>query len=244
MNEAKKLTLQMSIFFMIIFVVLSTIIIKEKSNIIFLPKIENSLNNYIEKNYKDLELDKSKIIYKNNQYKIKLMNKNNNNLYFYIKYSNKKITDTYQKDYVEGQSLINHLNKKIEKTILEKTNNKYKVIINNTYNNFSSQVKEKLLNEENIESLKIYTLEIEVSTVWDTTSILNKITNIINELENNSIIPKNYTIIINDIKDITKSVKINNLTKNNDLNLIINDIINNKETSILSENKITYEYLN
>ena len=244
MNEAKKLTLQMSIFFMIVFVVLSTIIIKEKSNIIFLPKIESTLNNYIEKNYKGLELDKSKIIYKNNQYKIKLMNKTNNNLYFYIKYSNKKITDTYQKDYIEGQSLIKHLNKKIEKTILEKTNNKYKVTINNTYNNFSNQVKEKLLTEENIESLKIYTLEIEFSTTWDTTSILNKITETINNLEDNSIFPKNFTIIINDISDITKSVKINNLTKNNDLNLIINDIINNKETSILSENKITYEYLN
>lgn len=244
MNEAKKLTIQMSIFFTIIFVALSTIIIKEKSNIIFLPKIESSINNYIEKHYKDLNLNKSKIIYKNNQYKIKLTDKANDNLYFYINYSNKEITDTYQKDYIEGQSIIKYSNKKIEKKILEKTNNKYKVTINNTYNNFSNQVKEKLLNEENIEALKIYTLEIDISTTWDTTSIVNKITNTINNLEDNSIFPKNYTIIINDINDITKSVKINNLTKNNDLNLIINDIINNKETSILSENKITYEYLN
>ena len=244
MNEAKKLTIQMSIFFTIIFVVLSTIIIKEKSNIIFLPKIETMINNYIEKNYKELNLNKSKIINENNKYKIKLMDKANKNLYFYINYSNKTITDTYKKDYIEGQSLIKYLNKKIEKTILEKTNNKSKVTINNTYNNFSNQVKEKLLKEESIESLKIYTLEIEITTNWETTTILNEITNKINNLEDNGIFPKNFTIIINDINDITKSVKINNLTKNNDLDLIINDIINNKETSILSENKITYEYLN
>ena len=85
------------------------------------------------------------------------MDKTNNNLYFYITYSNKKITDTYQKDYIEGKSLITHLNKKIQKNISKKTNKNYKASINNTYDNFSKKVKKALLKEKDIESLKIYT---------------------------------------------------------------------------------------
>ena len=244
MNEAKKLTIQMSIFFLIIFVTLGTIIIKEKSTILFLPKIENSLNTYIKENYNDIEFEKSKVTYKNNTYSIKLMNKENNNLYFYITYSNKKITDTYQDDYVEGKSLITHLNSKIENIILNKIDKTYKVSINNTYNNFSDKVQEKLIKEENLESLKIYTLETNITTTWDTTSITNEITTLITNLEENNITPKNYTITITDSSDITQSVKITNLTKNDNLNLIISDIINNEKTSILDENNITYEYLN
>lgn len=244
MNEAKKLTIQMSIFFLIVFLILSLIVMKEKSNIILIPKIENIINDYIEENYTNLDLNKSKVTHENNYYTVKLTNKTNKNLYFYINYSKKKITDTYQEDYIEGKSLINHLNKKLEKTISDKTKNNCKVKISNTLNNFSDRVKEKLLTEENIESLKIYTVELEISTTWDSNIITNELTTIINNLETNNITPKNYNITINDLNDITKTVKINNLTKNNDLNIIIDDIIKNKETSILSENKITYEYLN
>lgn len=248
MNEANKLTLQMALFFLIIFVIFGTIIIKEKSTTLFLPKIESSINEYISKNYSTLELTKEEITEKNNTFTMKVMNKTNNNLYFYISYSNKKITDTYQEDYVEGKTLINHLNKKIEKNIKEKTNYNCKAVINNTYNNFSEKVKQILLTEKNIESLKIYTLETEITTSWNYETITNNITNIMTTLEQNNITPKNYTITITDQNDITNAVKISNLTtknlENNNLYIIINDIINNNNTTILSENNITYEYLN
>lgn len=244
MNEAKKLTIQMTIFCTIIFVLLSTIIIKEKSTTLFLPKIENSLNKYITENYNELDLEKTEVTIKDNEYKIKLMNKTNNNLYFYITYSKKTITDTYQKDYIEGKSIITYLNKKLQDNISKKTKQNYKITINNTYDNFSNKIKKQILKEENLESLKIYTLEAEITSKLDNVLIANEINNLINNLEAKNITPKNYTIIINDLDKITKSIKINNITKNDDLNLIIDAIINKTETSILDNNKITYEFLN
>ena len=248
MDKRNKLTLQMFSFFLIIFIIFGTIIINEKKTTIFLPKIENFINEYIEKNYNYIELKKSKITIKNNIYIMKVMNKENNNHYFYIKYFNKQITDTYEEDYFKGQTLINHLNKQIEKTIKQKTNNKYTVIINNTYDNYSSKIKERLLKEKNIETLPIYTIETEITTIWNDEIITNEITNIMTSLNNKNITPKNYTITITDKENITKAVKITNLSikniENNNLSMIINDIINNKKTNILSENKIAYKYLN
>lgn len=248
MNEKIKLTIQMAIFFFIIFTIFSIIIIKEKTTNLLLPKIELKLNDYIMENYNDLDIKKGKTIIENNAYRMKVMNKTNNNLYFYISYSNKKISDTYKKDYVEGKTILEHSNKLIEKIITKKTNITCNIKINNTYNNFSDKVKELILEEKNLESLKIYTLETEISSTWDKTSITSSITNIMTTLEKEKITPKNYTITITDKKDITKSVKITNLTtqniENNNLDIIINDIINNEKTNILSENKITYEYLN
>lgn len=248
MKEQHKLTIQMAFFFLIIFVIFGTIILKEKQDILFLPKIETKLNKYLTTNYSSLNLKTSKIKSKNNKFTMKVMNPTNNNLYFYITYHNKKITDTYEKDYQEGNTLINYLNKEIEKIIKEKTNDSYKVKINNTYDNFSSKIKETLLKEEKLESLKIYTLEKELTTSWDSQTITKTISTIMTTLKAENITPKNFTFIINDKNDITKSVKITNLTtksiENNNLSIIINDIINDNKTSILSENNITYEYLN
>ena len=248
MNEQNKLTIQMAIFFLIVFVSFGTLIIKEKQNILFRPKIENSINEYIANNYNGLDLKKSELNIENNKFTMKLMNKTNNNLYFYITYSNKKITDTYQKDYIEGNSLLPYLNKKIENKINNLYDTNYKVTITNTLDNYSSQIKEKLLKEDKIENIKIYNLELEITTSWDYEYITNKITNTMTTLEQKNITPKNYTIIVTNKNDITQSVKINNLTtkclENNNLTIIINDIINNNNTDILRTYNITYEYLN
>ena len=132
-----------------------------------------------------------------------------------------------------------------KENLLEKKN---KVIINNTYDNYSSKEKERLLKEKNIETLPIYTIETEITTIWNDEIITNEITNIMTSLNNKNITPKNYTITITDKENITKAVKITNLSikniENNNLSMIINDIINNKKTNILSENKIAYKYLN
>lgn len=247
MNEGQKLTLQMSIFFLISFVLLGTLVIKEKQNILFLPKIETSITNYISEKYKNLDINKSKVTEENNVFTMKVTNKNNKNHYFYISYSKKEISDTYKTDYLEGKTILTHLSNKLEKDIENKTNKKYKVTFDNTLNNYSDKVQNKII-EENINDLKIYTIEKEMATTWDINTITNKISDTMTTLEKNNFTPKNYTITITNINDITNSIKIYNLKssllENNKLSIIINDIINEKQSSILKENKITYEYLN
>ena len=115
MNEGQKLTLQMSIFFLISFVLLGTLVIKEKQNILFLPKIETSITNYISEKYKNLDINKSKVTEENNVFTMKVTNKNNKNHYFYISYSKKEISDTYKTDYLEGKTILTHLSNKLEK---------------------------------------------------------------------------------------------------------------------------------
>ena len=247
MNEGQKLTLQMAIFFLISFVLLGTLVIKEKQNILFLPKIETSITNYITKKYNELDISKSKVIEKDNIFKMKVYSNKNKNHYFYITYANKNITDTYKTDYLEGKTILNHLSNKLEKDIEKKTNKKYEISFDNTLNNYSNKVQNKIL-EENINTLKIYTAEKEIATTWDIYTITKKISNTMTTLEKNNFTPKNYTITITNINDITNSIKIYNLKssllENNKLHIIINDIINNNQSSIIKENKITYEYLN
>lgn len=247
MNEGKKLTIQMALFFLVTFVLFGTIIIKEKQNIIFLPKIENSISKYMNDTYQDLSLEKDKVTEENNVFTMKVKNIKNKNHYFYIKYSNKKITDTYKTDYLEGKTILKHLSTKLEKDIYKETNISYKVSFDNKFNNYSEKV-QKLLLEENIKTLKVYTIEKEITTSWEINNITKILTNTMTTLEKKQFTPKNYTFIITNEKDITQSVKINNikssLINENKLQIIISDIINNNKSNILAENKITYEYLN
>ncbi len=247
MNEGKKLTIQMALFFLVTFVVFGTIVIKEKQNIIFLPKIENSISEYMNNTYQDLSLEKDKVTEENNIFTMKVKNIKNKNHYFYIKYSNKKITDTYKTDYLEGKTILKYLSTKLEKDIYKETNISYKVSFDNKFNNYSEKV-QKLLLEENIKTLKVYTIEKEITTSWEINNITKILTDTMTTLEKKQFTPKNYTFIITNEKDITQSVKINNikssLINENKLQIIISDIINNNKSNILAENKITYEYLN
>ena len=247
MNEGQKLTLQMAIFFLISFVLLGTLVIKEKQNVLFLPKIENSITNYISDKYNKLSLNKSKVTEKNDIFTMKVSNPKNKNHYFYISYSKKEISDSYKTDYLEGKTILNHLSNKLEKDIENKTNKKYEITFDNTLNNYSDKVQNKII-EENINDLKIYTVEKEIATTWDINTIIKKISDTMTTLEKNNFTPKNYTITITNINDITNSIKIYNLKssllENDNLTIIISDIINNKQSNILKNNKITYEHLN
>ena len=160
-KEQKKLKLQMFIFTIFIFVAFSLIIINEKSASILIPKVEDKLNNYIETNYKDIknDINISKVTYKTPKYIMKISNKKNKNHYFYIYYQNKKITDTYKKDYKEGKQLINHCNNIIQKDINKITNtNKYKTSINIKLNKLTTGVQERIINEEDLLNLRIYNI--------------------------------------------------------------------------------------
>lgn len=248
MTKKNRLTLEMTIFTLFIFAAFSIIIITENYR---KPKIEEKLHAYLEENYQELitSTKTEQIEYKNKKYTMKVSSKANENLYFIITYKNKKITDTYKKDYYEGKTLLTHINNKIQKTITKKTNSIYKTNIPTTLDKFTSQVKSKIMAEKNLESLKIYNLEAElIIESWNQETISETIKKFIENLEKNEITPKTYTLIISDKTDITKAIKVNNLTneliKSTSLNTIINDIINNKKSNILNNSNVTYEYLN
>ena len=60
--------------------------------------------------------------------------------------------------------------------------------------------------------------------------------------------PKSYTFTITDKNEITQSVEISNVTNewlnNSEKEQIKSDIIKKKESKLLKENKISYQYLN
>jgi len=249
MNKQRRLLYGQALFTILIMVSLTLIIINEKKNIILIPKIEKKIDSYIEENYNDLKnINKSKITIKNNKYIVKISSKKNKNLYFYITYSNNKITDTYKKDYLEGKTLLKKIEKNLEEDIFNKINIKSKVIIDNKLNNYTDQIKEKIIKED-IKEIKIYNIETSTNiNKWNKNDITNNINTIINKIYSNNYNPKSISITITNNEDITESYKINNLNKdfiNNKSNTqIINDIINNKETNLLKENNISFDKLN
>jgi len=251
-KEQKKLKLQMFIFTIFIFVAFSLIIINEKSASILIPKVEDKLNNYIETNYKDIknDINISKVTYKTPKYIMKISNKKNKNHYFYIYYQNKKITDTYKKDYKEGKQLINHCNNIIQKDINKITNtNKYKTSINIKLNKLTTGVQERIINEEDLLNLRIYNIEKEFKVDQINKETISKlIKDEITYIENNNINPGTYKFIFTEKDDITNSLEISNITykfiNNNSYNEIINDIINDNNSKLVKNADIEYKYLN
>ncbi|MBR3145904.1 MAG: hypothetical protein IKF47_01435 [Bacilli bacterium] len=242
MNKQKKLLLERSIFILIVFVALGVIVITEKFGNIMIPKASKKINTYVDEKYKDLNLKTNDVTFKNTTYTMKVESKENKHHYFYINYYNRKITDTYKKDYVEGKNLLNYLKKKLKKEINNKTNTNCDIEITSTLDKYTELVQEKIIKEDNLLELKFYIIKKElVIDKWDEETITNKINNFLEKFEN--ITPKSYTITITNKEDITESIEIKNIT-NEVTKEIISDIINNKKSDLLKENKITYKYLN
>lgn len=242
MNKQKKLLLERGIFVFIVFVLLGVIIVTEKFGSVMIPKITKKMDNYIENKYKNLNLKTNKVTFKNTTYTMKVESKENSHHYFYIKYYNRKITDTYKKDYIEGKNLLNYIKNKLEKEINAKTNTNCDIEITSTLDKYTDIVKNKIIKEDNLLELKFYIVKKElIIDKWDDETITNKINSFINKFEN--ITPKSYTITITNKQDITESIEIKNITKELSKE-IINDIINDKKSDLLEENKITYKYLN
>lgn len=239
------LLLGRGIFLIFIIIAFGLIIVNEKKGEILKGKVEKEINNYIETNFSNLNLEKEKIEYKDNIFKQKLSHKNNKNHYFYIVYSNKEITDTYKKDYEEGNKLLNIETNKIKKEIKEKTSIECDVLPTNKLNEYNTLTQEKIINSE-FDNLKYYYIKKElVIDKWEENEINNQITSLINKISSNNFTPKYYNITIIDKNDITKSIEINNLTEeylNNPESVqIIRDILNNNNSELLKKNKITYK---
>ena len=248
MSKQQKLLYGQAILFLTIIVCFGLIIIQEKKDLILLPKINKEIKAYYNEKYSNNNLFLGETNNKSNKYIAKVTSNTNKNHYFYIIYKNKKITDTYNKDYVEGNSILKHITEELTNSIKEKTNESFTISINNTLDKYTETVKEKILKEENLLELKIYNLSKDVTLDWDYNKITNYITNIINTCKNNKITPKYYKFTITDKEDITKSVEINNIEENfidnKNKENIIKDILENNNSNIIKSNKIEYKYLN
>lgn len=242
MNKQKKLSLERGIFAFIVFVLLGVIVVTEKFGNIMIPKVTKKMNNYIEEKYKKLDIKTNVVTFKNTTYTMKVESKKNKHHYFYINYFNRKITDTYKKDYIEGKNLLNHIKKELKKEINDKTNTICDIEITSTLDKYTEQVQERIINEDNLLELKFFIVKKELLIKdWNEESITNKINSFIEKFDN--ITPKSYTITITNKDDITESIEIKNIT-NTLSKEIINDIINDNKSDLLKENKITYKYLN
>ena len=234
-----KLKLQYSIFLTIVIILFGTIIISQKMNPILEKKVDNKISNYINEKYYNLkDIKIGKITKKNNIYQKKITNKYNNYYYFIITYKNKKISDTYKKDYLEGYNLLKHTSKLINKDINKKINKNYKITINHKLNELSSQTKNNIIKENNLTELPIYNIKTTLNSKLTINDLYTNITYLNDKLKSKKIIPESYDLII---KDNNKVLKIDNLKVNNDLKQIISDIINNNESDIIKKNNIIYE---
>ena len=246
MRQDKKLMLGMTILFLITFIFFGTLVTTEKLAPYYTDKIKERFENYIKENYKEENnnLKIGKISYKNQQYKAKVSNKNNKDLYFTITYQNKEITDTYKKDYLEGKTLLNELEKNLEEKIKENTDQSITISIPLSLDKYTNKIQENLINN-NLENTKIYDIEFTINSNIEIISIVNKIEEIIAELSSMNIYPNHYNITINNKKS---KLTINNLTNNTiektTLTKIISDIITNNESDIIKTNNISYQYTN
>lgn len=250
MKEQKKLTLGMTIFAFFVFVSFGIIIVTEKSAPYFSPRIDKKLNAYLKENYTSIinELQIGNTNYEKTIYQLKITSSKNKDLYFYIKYSNRKITDTYQEDYKEGKNLLKKISTNLEKELEKKYNQNFSVTILKTLDKFSNQIKEKLIQEENISSLPIYSLDTEIQTKFSKDEIGKTIKLFHKQLLDDNITPKSYNLTIIDKEKENKSIKINNLTKeiiedDKTLLTIIDNITNGRNSNILKDNNITYEQI-
>lgn len=253
-KKQQSLVLQMGIFYFIVILLLGLIIISEKKKEIIIPKVEKKLNKYITETYKEEKLKKEKIKYnkQENIYSIKVLNKQNNDLYFYVNYNykTKKITTTYKVDYKEGKSLFKEMEKKQNKDLTKKLKENPTTLknISITYNtkltDCTQNIKDELLNKNY--NTPLYTINLEVNISKLTSEILTKkLTTIKNYFKQLDFIPKDYNIILNNKTTPTKSIniKIEQDTLNKNLEEISNLIITNDKETLKLYN-IEYKYLN
>ena len=210
-----------------------------------LPKAQQEMEQYLKEKYPDLDnIEIEPITYQSNDYQMKIVSNKNKNLYFYINKKNKKITDTYQKDYLEGNTLFKYLKDKIEKDIKTETNTSVKVSILSTLDQYTTKVHEQILQEDNLLQLKFYIIEKEIIIAdWTSSFIEKQIKEELSTYHNKNITPKSYTIIITNQEDITESIEIKNINSDTITKEIIQDILDDNYSKRLKDNKIKYNYL-
>lgn len=235
---------------MIVILLLGLIIINEKKKDFLIPKIEKQITSYLEENYQNETKDftYSNLKRKNDSYTLKVKNSSNKNLYFIVIYKNNKITDTYKKDYLEGNTLNNYMSKKMNDKInssinITKSNYiKYTISYNTKLNDCTNNVKEKLLSKDY--NQPIYTINIETE-YQDSIELKTILANILEYTNTLNLRPKNYNITLNNEKNLTKSMNliIDNDIMVNSIDEVVQVIMSNDKT-LLQKYNIKLKYLN
>lgn len=251
MEKERRLVFARGIFVFIIFVIFGVIIVTEKATTFMTPKVIKKVNTYIEENYKEEKetWKTSKPKYKNGIYQVKVSSKENKNHFFWITYNHRKITDTYKEDYQKGKNILAYTENKIKQEIQNQMKKPTVLKIDTSFDQFSEKVKNKILQEEDLLSLSIYTIEREIMIEkWDKETINLKIMEYISSFQEKNIYPKNYSITITNQKKITESIQIQNLTEDfitsEEKENIIQAILEENNEPLLKKYKITYQYLN
>lgn len=251
MEKQRRLLFARNVFLFVIFVCFGVIIVTEKASGLLIPKVEKKMEDYIKTNFSELQnnINLHDVIYDKTVYRMKITSKDNKNHFFYIYYSEKKLSDTYKEDYVEGKQLFKSITKDLEDEIRNKINTGVEVEVIATLDQFTSRVQDRIIKEENLLELRFYTIKKELTIdSWNEKTITKGITNFIKKCQDNNINPKNYKIIITNNKDVTESIEIDNITEdfiqNKSNERIIKDIINDNSSKLLKDNEIKYKYLN
>ncbi len=226
-----RLTLYMGMLYLFVILSFGLIIINEKKPL----QIEKRLNSYVKENYKE-EFNTSKIKKKDKSYYIKLSNKKNKHLYFYVYYKDKKIISTYDNDYKEGKTLNNYMSKYQSKKLRNKN---YKIKYETKLNNYTKSVKEKIINGNY--DVPVYTIYVE-ETYTDLYTKLNEINTYINTIK---LTPKNYNITLENKENIKESIniKISSDIMNSSLDKVVLSI-NNNDKLTLNKLNVKVKYLN
>ena len=131
---------------------------------------------------------------------------------------------------------------------MKKTNTNYKSHAITTLDKYTNNVKDEIINEKNLLSLKYYYLEKEITTDFKVENIINEISKNIELNTKNNITPKYYKFVLINKTDTTNVIEITNITEefinNNNKEQIIKDVISKNDSQILKDNKIKYKYLN
>ena len=242
MNEKDRLTYSMGFLFIFFLLSFAFIIMNEKINMKKLPDAKKKINTYIKSNYKNenIKIGKTEYITKCSCYKTKVTNKENKDLYFTVTYKNKKLSNTYNKDYKKGRSLLNKIEKDLTKEFqnLNKKNNEtfetLKIKINKDLDDFNPSIKEEIINSTNYKKLNIYEIEGEILVNnWTFNDINTAIIVFNNAVQTQKFNPISYDFYITNPKQPGESFKIEDLK----VSLIEESILNELIPAIKDNNK-------
>ena len=240
---------QMIMFFFVIILCFGLLIIKTKSSEFKQNKLKEKFDFYLKDKHSDIydDIKILKTYKKGDTYYSKVVNKNNNKLYFNLSYKNKKISSTYKNDYLEGKTLLKYYEGIINNELKKKNKNSLYSNINISFdiklNECSDLIYKRLL--DNKYNIPIYTINFEKNIIFDSVIINSEIVNLSNYVTKLGFNPKYYNLTLNDQNNLTNTMSIK--FKSDIINLKTLDIgtsIVNNDKKTLEKYSIEVKYLN
>lgn len=244
-----RLMLEMSIFAVLLFTACVFLVIHEKKNEYLIPKIDQRLKEYVKEQYpnltKDITIHKTVYHKKKATFFMRVEHKKNKNLYFIVSYKDKKITSSYQTDYLEGKTLLSSLKKELEDQLNQKIDHNITIQFTQSLDEYNSSIYDRLISNDHIQELNIYNIRTELeSDDFKENSLVSVIRNFYQDINHEDYHPNYYHFKIIHSKNITKEMKLEFLNKKlitQNLEEIIGGIIQ-KDPTTSSKFSIKYEY--